>query len=169
MSKRLNELQIITTADVTDLLVGITPVYLNTFIHRKLYGLAKPEVRKGEKGDKQRVFSEADVYAIALVWMLFESGLRTQAIRRIMNQLAGTKVANARITAEALRKSKAEYIVVVREPRKPKGKTKPEPKISTAKTDELPAIVAGNATANVLLIPIGQKFEDIRKRIEVLF
>ena len=155
------------TSDVTDLLVGITSAYLNTFLQRQLYGITA-SVREGKVRETRRLFSQADVYGIALVWMLFESGLRTQAIRRILNDLAGTKKAAARTTAELLRKAEAEYIVVVREPRKPKGKTEPEPNITTAKKGDLPRIVSNNPTASVLLIPVGQKFEDVRKRIEIL-
>jgi hypothetical protein len=160
-------MQAVETSEVTDLLVGITPAYLNTFLQRKLYGI-RASVQKGKVRKKRRLFSEADVFGVALVWMLFESGLRTRAIRRILNELAGTKTADARVAAEALRKSAAEYIVIVREPRKPKGPTEPQPEIRTAKKIELAGIVADNATANVLLIPVGQKFEDVRKRMEVL-
>jgi hypothetical protein len=37
-----------------------------------------------------------------------------------------------------------------------------------AKT-ELGTAIANNPTANLLMIPVGQKFEDIRKRMEILF
>jgi hypothetical protein len=158
----------IETSDVTDLLVGITPGYLNTFLQRELYGISE-SVQAGKVRAKRRLFSEADVYGIALAWMLFESGLRTQSIRRILNELAGTKKANARITAEVLLRSQAEYIVVVREARKPKGKADAEPETHIAKRGELAGIVSGNPTANVLLVPIGAKFGDIKRRLEVLY
>jgi hypothetical protein len=158
----------IETSDVTDLLVGITPAYLNTFLQRKLYGIA-PSVRVGKVREKRRLFSEADVFGIALVWMLFESGLRTQPIRRILNELAGTKKADARIAAESLLQSQAEYIVIVREPRKPKGKTEVEPNIRTANQGELAVIVKDNPTANIVMVPVGAKFEDIKRRLQVLY
>src|SRR5438045_2878515 len=137
---------------MNDLLVGITPLYLNTFIQRKLYGITA-SVQSGKVREKRRLFSEADVYGIGLVWMLFESGLRTQVIRRILNELGGTKKANARITAETLRKARAEYIVVIREPRKPKGKSEAEPEIRTAKRSELGGIMTQLGTANILIVP----------------
>ena len=158
----------IETSDVTDLLIGITPAYLNTFLQRKLYGISS-SVRAGKVREKRRLFSEEDVYGIALVWMLFESGLRTQPIRRILNELAGTKKANAKVTAQKLLQSEAEYIVVVREPRKPKGKAEPEPEIRTAREADLAGIPSANPMANVLLVPIGAKFADIKKRLEVLY
>ena len=157
-------------SDVTGLIVGIKPIYLNTFLHRGLYGITDSEsVRVGKGGEKRRLFSEADVFGIALVWMLFESGLRTKSIRRILNDLAGTQKANAKMAAETLRQYQAEYIVVVREPRKPKGKTDPEPDIRTANESELAGILADNPTANVLMVPIGAKFADIKERLRVLY
>jgi hypothetical protein len=156
------------TSEVADLLVGITPAYLNTFLQRKLYGI-RASVQKGKVRKKHRLFSEADVFGIALVWMLFESGLRTDPIRRILKTLTGTKEADAVLGADALLKSKIEYILVVREPRRPKGKTEVDPQISTVAKTELGTAIANNPTANLLMIPVGQKFEDIRKRMEILF
>ena len=156
------------SSDITDLLVGITPIYLNTFLQRNLYGL-KAEVRESKGGDKERVFSEADVFGIGLAWMLFESGLRTEVIRRILKTLADTKKADAVLAAKTLLKSKAEYILVVREPRKPRGRTEVDPQISTVERTELGSAITNNPTANLLMVPVGQKFEDIRKRMEILF
>jgi hypothetical protein len=59
--------------------------------------------------------------------------------------------------------------VVVREPRKPKGKTEPEPKIHTVKKADLAELASANPTANILVVPIGEKFRDIKKRLEVLY
>ena len=160
-------MEAIETWQVTEVLVGITSAYLNTFLQRKKYGIAA-SVQAGKVRSERRLFSQADVYGIALIWILFESGLRTQPINRILNQLAGTKKANAPSCAERLRKIGAEYIVMVREPRKPGGNKEPKPKISTVKKADLPAIVTANPAANVILIPVGQKFEDVRKRMEIL-
>jgi hypothetical protein len=155
----------IQSSDITDLLVGIRSIYLNSFLERGLYGIA-PSVQSGKSRKRRRLFSEADVYGIALVWMLFECGLRTQAIRRILNGLGG---ADANLAAEHLRKKRAEYIVVCREARKPRSKAEPEPEIRTARQSGLAKIIAGHPTANVLLLPIGTKFEEIKRLLEVLF
>ena len=156
----------IKSSDVTDLLVGISSAYLNTFLQRKLYGITA-SVRSGKVREQHRLFSESDVYGIALVWMLFESGLRTQAIKHILTTLGKTNKADAAKTAEVLRKSKAEYIVVIREPRKPRGRMVVDPYIRTAQPGELSQIVASNPTANTLMVPIGSKFADINKRLAV--
>src|SRR5882757_6215089 len=82
------------SSDVTKLL-GITPVYLNALVHRKLYGIAASiSDRHGEI--KVRIFSEEDVFGIALVWTLFESGLRPQSIREILLELVETDEPDAK-------------------------------------------------------------------------
>ena len=70
------------------------------------------------------------MFGIGLAWMLFEGGLRTDAILRILRKLAGTERADAVITAKTLLKRNTEYILVAREPRKPRGKAEVDPKIS---------------------------------------
>jgi hypothetical protein len=156
------------SSDVTDLLVGITPIYLNSFLQRELYGITA--TFSDEHGDtKARLFNEADVFGIALAWMLFESGLRTQAIRGILNKLAGTKRANAKKAAQVLRRSQADYILIVREARKPKSNADPEPKVIMADENEFAHVIEANPIANILIVPIGAKFADIQKRIAVLY
>ena len=156
------------SSDITDLLVGITPIYLNSFLQRELYGITA--TISDEHGEtKVRLFNEADVFGIALAWMLFESGLRTQAIRGILNKLAGTKRTNAKKAAHVLLRSQADYILVVREARKPKSKSTPETQIITAEENEFAHVIEANPTANILIVPIGAKFADIQKRINVLY
>ena len=86
------------TSDITELLVGITPAYLNTFLQRKLYGITA-SLQAGKVRDKRRLFNEEDVFRIAFVWILFEGGLRTQPIRRILKNRRGPQ----RKTLESLR------------------------------------------------------------------
>jgi len=156
------------SSEVTDLLVGITPIYLNSFLQRELYGITA--TFSDEHGEtKVRLFNEADVFGIALAWMLFESGLRTQAIRGILNKLAGTKRANAKKAAHVLLRSQADYIVVVREARKPKSSADPETQVIPADDKQVGHLIEANPTANILVVPIGAKFADIRKRIDVLY
>jgi hypothetical protein len=154
--------------DITDLLVGITPIYLNSFLHRELYGITATVSDEGGE-TKLRLFNEADVFGIALAWMLFESGLRTQAIRGILNKLAGTKRANAKKAAHVLLRSEADYIVVVREARKPKSSKDPETQVIPADDNEVGHIMEAHPTANILIVPIGAKFADIEKRIAALY
>lgn len=160
--------RIFASSDVTDILVGITTNYLNTILQRKHYGISE-SASDHREGRNFRLFGEADVFGIALVWMLFESGLRAPTIRGILNKLAGTKKANAKASAEVLIRSKAEYLVVAREPRKPKSRSDPDGRIVQAKEEDLAGIIDDNPTANVLIVPVGTKFNDIRKRIEIIY
>jgi hypothetical protein len=154
--------------DITEILVGITTNYLDTILQRKHYGISESAADRHE-GRNFRLFGEADVFGIALVWMLFESGLRAPAIRDVLNKVARTKKADAKASAEVLIRSKAEYLVVVREPRKPKNRLDPEGRIIQAKEEDLAGIIDDNPTANILMVPVGTKFNDIRKRIEIVY
>src|SRR5438045_5990790 len=69
-------------------LVGIQPSLLNKFIQRGKYGI-EASVQPGKGQGKQRFFGEADLYGIALVYWLFESGLRSETIQYVLNQVCG--------------------------------------------------------------------------------
>lgn len=169
MSAKTNEpgIKAFGTSEITDVLVGITPICLNSFLQRQLYGITA--TLSDEHGEtKLRLFNEADLFGIALAWMLFESGLRTQAIRTVLNKLAKTKSANAKKAAQVLLRSEADFILVVREARKPKSADEGT-QVITANETEVGHIVVSNPTANILMVPIGAKFADIEKRIAVLY
>src|SRR5262245_53133805 len=104
----------IDSSDLSELLVGITPAYLNNFVQRELYGV-RASVQAGQVRKQHRRFSEDDVFGIGLVWMLFEAGLRSDPICRILKDIAGKLDANA--AAKRLLKSNVENLVVVRRPR----------------------------------------------------
>jgi hypothetical protein len=88
-------------ADICERLVGITPIYLQNFLQRGSYGLHS-SVSPGKLRSQRRLFSQDDVYGIALVWLLFEAGLRGDSIARILNVVAGTKKPNANLAAAKL-------------------------------------------------------------------
>jgi len=155
------------SSDLNELL-GITPIHLNALVHRKLYGItASISDRHGET--KLRIFGEEDVFGVALVWMLFEAGLRTQPIRGVLNQLVETKRPDANLAAEFLLDSEADYLVVVCELTKPKGKASPKAWADRAMEEDLAEIIAKNPTASVLVVPVGAQFADIKKRIEARY
>jgi len=160
----------IDSADVTDRLVGITPVYLQNFISRGLYGL-RASARPGKVREKRRLFSRDDVFGIALVWLLFESGLRTEPIARTLNEIAGTRKANANLAATKLLESHSDYLLIFRNPRGPTKSPpgQPEQIVKPIRRAELPAAIEQHALADILVIPVGAKFQDVSKRIEILF
>src|SRR5689334_12355384 len=98
MSSAMTEIE---SGDITERLVGIAPVYLNKFVQQKMYGITA-SIQPGKLRAQRRLFSRDDVFAIALVWILFETGLRTDPIRRILTDIAATKKADAKISAKRL-------------------------------------------------------------------
>jgi hypothetical protein len=162
--------QEIDSADISERLVGITPVYLNNFLQRGLFGLTA-SVQAGKLREKRRLFSREDVFGIALVWLLFESGLRTDPTIRVLKEIVGSDKTNANRAAKKLLDSKADYLVILRQPRTP-TKTppdKPGQTVRLARSSEIAEMLGQDPAAELLLIPVGHKFDDVRKRLEMLF
>lgn len=135
-------------------MVGITPIYLNKFIERKHYGI-KPSARwrKGRGG--VRWFNADDVFGIALVWSLFESGLRRLVIERVLYDLAKTTEANA--AAKVLRESRAEYLVIRREIRSAASKAKrPQQVASGASFRGVTEWLEKADKESLLVLPVGR-------------
>lgn len=159
----------IDNADICERLVGITPIYLQNFVSRGSYGLHASVVR-GKVRAQRRLFSHEDVLGIALVWLLFESGLRGEPIARVLNDIAGTKKADANLAAKKLLQAKSEYLLILRKPRgptkNPSDKPAQEIRIISPKDASEPRIWK---PAVEIVIPIGDKFRDIERRLEMLF
>jgi hypothetical protein len=160
----------IDAADICERLVGITPVYLQNFLQRGSYGL-RSSVSPGKVRSQRRFFSTGDVYGISLVWLLFESGLRGDPIARILNEVAGTKKPDANKAAESLLDAKSDYLLVVRTPRRPSKSIpdKPEQKVQTCTEEALTMFLEQSSDAVILVVPVGDKFADVRKRLDILF
>jgi hypothetical protein len=112
------------------------------------------------------------VYGITLVWLLFESGLRGDPIARILNEVAGTKKLDANKAAEALLENQTDYLLVFRTPRRPSKSIpkKPEQRVEMTTEQALSRHLKENQTdKNVLIIPVGNKFADVRNRLDILF
>jgi hypothetical protein len=143
-------------------------MYLNMFLQRKLYGITASI--SGRRGDKNsRRFDEATVFGIALVWMLFTSGLRTEPIKRILNDIAETTEADAVAAAEFLLQADVHYLVIIRD----LGIHGDEPatELKTAGTSfvqDIAKFVMDNPKASVLTVPVGEKFAAIEQRMGVI-
>ena len=149
---------------VTDVIVGIPALYLNMFLKRKLYGItASVSGRRGTKSSRR--FDEDSVFGIALVWMLFESGLRTEPIRRILNEIAENTRADAIEAAQVLLSAQVSYLVIIRELRNQGHEAL---KVTSAEwKEEIAEFVADNPAASVQVFPVGQMFAEIEGRMEV--
>jgi DNA-binding transcriptional MerR regulator len=64
-------------------LTGIPATYLNKFIEHRSFGIT-PSIREGTGRGSRRLFSDEDVLGIALVWTLFQAGLRSKAIGEVL-------------------------------------------------------------------------------------
>src|SRR5437660_253663 len=128
----------IDAADICERLVGITPIYLQNFLQRGSYSL-RSSVSPGKVRSHRRLFSPDDVYGIALVWLLFESGLRGDPIARVLNDVAGTKKPDANKAAEALLDAESDYILILRTPRRPSKSiaAKPEQRVEMVTEETL--------------------------------
>jgi hypothetical protein len=160
----------IDAADICERLVGITPVYLQNFLQRGSYGL-RSSVSPGKVRSQRRLFSVEDVYGIALVWELFESGLRGDPIARILNDVAGTKKVDANKTAARLLQGKIAYVLVFRSGRRPaKNISKmPVQKVETVTEEGFARFLNRWPHRGGQVIAVGEKFADVRKRLEILF
>lgn len=145
-------------------LVGAKPFYLNKFVERRLYRI-KPSVRAKPKRGRPRLFSTDDVFAIGLVWWLFEAGLRTKAIEYVLNQICGRKGATAYEAARKLLDGKARILLIRREPRTAKTLTAKRPSQSVEVTNESDvALLLGRfPTSSFLLMPIGESFAALKQ------
>jgi len=163
----------IEVADVCARLVGISPVYLQNLLSRGLFGL-RSSISPGKVRSKQRLFSPEDVYGIALVWLLFEAGLRHDAIERILMQVAEMKKPDANKAASRL--IDTEYLFIARTSRGPSKSIAAEPSQDCELLEEESLankfpIHADKEffTPNMLIVPVGEKFADVRQRLEILF
>jgi len=151
------------TFGVTDLaeLAGIQPIQLNKFIERKKYGI----VQAGKGRGQSRRFSEEDVFGIALVWWLFESGLRSETIQFVLNQICGGKLkSRANDAARILLNNGGEMLAVKREPRTAPAKH-PAQETFLYTADQASQLARKTSTASVLFVPVGNLLARLREAI----
>ena len=158
--------------DVTRL-VGITPIYLNALVHRKLYGIS-PSISERHGEMKVRIFSEEDLFGIALVWMLFESGLRTQSIREILVQLIEAyDEPDAVGAADFITTSEISHLAIIRARSKSKKKPKLWLRVEPTSEENLNGLLVESVekypTASILLLPVGAVFADVGNKISLMY
>jgi hypothetical protein len=141
------------TMEVSSLL-GIPPILLNKFVERGTYGIV-PSVRSGRGRGSRRRFSQDDLLGIALVWWLFEAGLRTQAIQYVLNQICGGRLkSKANDAARILAERKAELLTIKRKPRNKIGAKHPKQEVQFADVRQAAEQIKGLETEILLVVPI---------------
>jgi hypothetical protein len=133
---------------------------LNKFIERKKYGIV--QAGRGRGKGKERRFGEEDVFGIALLWWLFESGLRSDTIQFVLNQICGGKLkSRASDAARILLDDGIEMLVIKREPRTAPAKH-PAQKTFLYSRAQAVQLVEGTPTASLLMVPVGNLFARLQ-------
>ena len=177
MNKNLDPPIFLESREVSDV-VGIPSTYLNKLIERGKYGI-EPSIRSGRGRGSRRLFSEADVYGLALVWWLFEAGLRAEAIQDALEKMLAPKGMTVRaIDAAAVLKNfeppkgetDLDMIVIRREPRAVSNKRRVvmEQEAFLANWSDATGIVEEKTVASVLFIPFTERFKQVREAMKKL-
>ncbi len=149
--------------------VGIQPLYLNKLVERKQYGI-EPSVSAGEGRGSRRFFSEEDVYGIALVWWLFEGGLRSGTIQEVLDQICGGKKKSTAVeAARFMFEDVADMLAIKREPRIGLSKSQRQPNVEVIPLiSQLGSeyLVEELATESLLYIPTGQLFKKLKDSMQ---
>jgi hypothetical protein len=148
-------------------LVGIQPTLLNKFIQRGKYGIrASASTETRPRRGKERHFAREDVYGIALVYWLFESGLRSEAIQYVLNQICNGRLhSHARDAASKVPRRPNDMLVIAREPRMGYAKY-PAQSVDFLDARFVAAIVNENQTGLYLVIPVGRLYASLREQME---
>jgi hypothetical protein len=146
-------------------LIGIKPTLLNKFVERGKYEIEASIRPAGGGRGKERLFGEEDVYGIALVHWLFESGLRYEVIQRVLNQVCGGRLkSRANDAAAALLRRKAEMLVINREPRSAGTAKAPEQGTRLCDSGQA-AQLTRDVTGSILVIPVGYLFSRLHEAL----
>lgn len=137
--------------------------HLNMLLQRKLYGIrASVAGKRGEKSSRR--FDAATVLGIALVWALFKTGLRTEPIRRILNEITETRDEDAVEAAMSLRSSDTGYLVIIHELSGDDASTALD---VFPLEQEISEVLGSNPTASVLLLPVRNIFARVEKLMDL--
>lgn len=152
------------SSDVIEI-VGIRAIYLNKFVERRLYGI-EASARPGEGRGSRRWFSLDDVFAIALVWWLFEAGLRTQVIKRLLQQIGKSSKADAKTTAKRLVESGTEFLVITRRVRLTNKKDHATAQVVDATdSDGVQSALQDAGDELIHVLPVKKLFTDLLRRM----
>jgi hypothetical protein len=166
----MEKLIILGTSEVAEI-VGVSVPLLSKYAQRGRYGITA-SMRPGRTGrGKERLFGVEDVYGIALVHLLFESGLRSEVIQWVVNQICFKKLGSkANDAARRIMEEDKDLIVVLRQPRT--GANRPESgdaKLPEQETELYSvkdvAKIAIPQTGSILIIRVGEILKELRTKL----
>lgn len=148
-------------------LLGIKPFYLNKFVERGQFAI-RPSATRGKGRGSRRRYTEDDVFAVALVWWLFEGGLRSKTIDWVLRQLAKTEEADARLAARRLMDKQVHALVVSREPRDPTRleASAPKQRVYPVTRTQVTDVLREDRTATLHIIPVGNLYAGLMERMK---
>jgi hypothetical protein len=145
--------------------LGMKLLYLNKFIERGLYGIS-PSVRVGKGRGRRRLFSRDDVLGIALVWWLFQCGLRARVIEIVLEKLSNRPDADANIAARKVEESGADIsLLITREPGIG-GRISKQIAVALVEDSDKAKILKSFDSTMAIVIPIGNLFFSLQSEIE---
>jgi hypothetical protein len=141
----------------------IPATYLNKFLE---HNRVRASIRQGEGRGSRRLFTKYDVLGIALMWALFQTGLRSKVITELLRVMSPDESSMGPITAVALvldhNPSGAASVLVIRRWLGPRRK-----KVGNLMVIMGPSHVEPKPDlASEIVIPVGRIFEEVKKEIE---
>jgi hypothetical protein len=156
------------TRDVTRL-TGIPVNYLNKLIERVSFGI-KPSIREGPGRGIRRLFSEEDAIGVALVWTLFQVGLRSGVISQVLLAYLEGPEGPQGLATEAASKMDAtcaalneQQVLVIRRSLSRSRKTGRSLQVWL---DDKDYDVPSSELSSELVIPISMVFAEVKKKIQ---
>lgn len=163
----VNPDQVFETKDVLQI-TGMSSVFLNKLLERESFGL-QPSVRTGGGRGSRRVFNRSDLYDISLVWWLFQSGLRSKVIERVLRDLAPASGGSASdavrlLLTRHIQEESAQVLVIHRNLAFTRSKAKHSTSRAYAISEsELPD---SSEFSSMQIIPLGRLLLELNARIE---
>lgn len=152
--------------------VGISSTYLNQLVERGLFGI-KPSLRSGESRGSRRWFSRADALGVAMVWWLFEAGLRAgsgrtrrSVVQDIINQICGKPGSSANDAARILSDLRVRWLVIIRQPHVSRFQ-RPQQVVHQLNDEfEVTELLTSklNQHATIIVVPVGNLFLDLENQ-----
>jgi hypothetical protein len=159
------------STDLTEL-IGMPAIHLNKFIERGQYGV-RASIRTGRGRGRRRLFSAEDVFGVALVWWLFEIGLRSPMIQRVLDDIcAKRKHGTANEAAMKLLDFGAETLIIGRKPRTETYAVKQErltpQKVNIVREPNFFTMMQKDLGPATILLRVGNLFANLKKAMEAL-
>jgi hypothetical protein len=148
---------------------GIPASYLNKFIEHRSCGI-KPSIREGSGRGTRRLFSDDDALGIALVWSLFQAGLRSRVISQVLQAYLEGPEGPQGLATEAAEKMDGEcsalnkqMVLVIR---RSLGRSGAKARKLQVWLDDKDYAEPSSELSSELVIPISMVFAEVKKKIQ---